>query len=175
MPTSTLSRRRTALDADALAEIAGAVLAARSMWEGVAHVDPDGRRPVRLIADDVFEVWVIGWFAGQGLDLHDHGEAAGAIVVADGRLHETRLGSDGLEVHTLDRGIVRHLPRKTVHGIANVDARAATSIHVYSPPLARMTHFDATDLRPVKTVDVAVETPMLPTAVAQLVRIARRV
>jgi hypothetical protein len=38
-----------------------------------------------------------------------------------------------------------------------------------------MTHFDATDLQPVKTVDVAMETPMLPTVVAQLVRIARRV
>lgn len=81
----------------------------------------------------------------------------------------------GLDADALDRGIVRPLPAKTVHGIANVDTRAATSIHVYSPPLARMTHFDATDLRAVKTVDVAVEAPMLPTAVAQLVRISRRV
>jgi predicted metal-dependent enzyme (double-stranded beta helix superfamily) len=175
MLTSTLSPRRNRLGSDALADIAGAVVAARSIWEGVARFDPDVRRPVRLIADTVFEAWVIGWFAGQGLDLHDHGDSAGAIVVAEGRLHETTLGANGLEVHALNRGIVRRLPPKTVHSIANVDARAATSIHVYSPPLERMTHFDESDLRPVRTVEVALESPMLPTAVAQLVRIAHRI
>ena len=175
MLTSTLSPRITRLDPDVLVDIAAGLLATRSLWEGVARFDPDVRKPVRLIADHVFEAWVIGWFSGQGLDLHDHGDSAGAIVVAEGRLHETTLGPDGLEVRALNRGVVRRLYPKTVHGVSNIDARAATSIHVYSPPLARVTHFDATDMRPVRTEAVEVEKPMLPTAVAQLVRIAQRV
>jgi Cysteine dioxygenase type I len=175
LATTTLPRRnRTRLDADALGEIALSLLFARPIWEGVARFDPDVRRPVRLIADDVFEAWVIGWFSGQGLELHDHGESAAAVVVAEGRLHETTLGDHGLEVCTLDRGRVRRIPPKTVHGVTNIDARAATSIHVYSPPLDQMTHYDGTGRAPVRTVDVEAERPALPAAVAQLLRLDRR-
>jgi hypothetical protein len=175
MLTGTLLHRRSTLDADAVADLASALLAARQIWHGVARFDPDVRRPVRLIGDDVFEAWVIGWFAGQSLGLHDHGESAGAIVVAEGRLHETTLGSHGPELRALDRGNVRRIAPKAVHGIANLDARAATSLHVYSPPLDRMTHFDATSLQPTRTVGVEPMAPVLPAAVAQLLRIARRV
>ena len=186
VPTPTLVRARPPLDSDAVADIAVTLLACPSMWRGVARFDPDVRRPVRLFADEVIEAWVVGWFAGQALGLHDHGGSAGAIVVAEGRLYEQTRGSDGaLEVppfgagglltRTLERGIVRRLPPHTVHAIANLDARAATSLHVYSPPLARMTHFDSDNLQPAQTVAVEPEVPVLPTAVAQLMRIDRRV
>jgi hypothetical protein len=99
----------------------------------------------------------------------------GAIVVAEGRLHETTLGAHGPELRALDRGNLRRIAPKAVHGIANLDARAATSLHVYSPPLDRMTRFDATNLQPTRTVDVEPMAPVLPNAVAQLLRIARRV
>ena len=75
----------------------------------------------------------------------------------------------------LDRGIVRCLPPKMVHSVANVDARAAVSLHVYSPPLERMTHFEPDELSPVGIVAVAPERPVLPSAVARLLRIERRV
>jgi predicted metal-dependent enzyme (double-stranded beta helix superfamily) len=186
VPTPTLVRARSPLDTDAVADIAVNLLAARSMWRGVAHFDPDVRRPVRLFADDVVEAWVVGWFAGQALGLHDHGGSAGAIVVAEGRLFEQTLGGEcalevppfgasGLVTRTLERGIVRRLPPHTVHAIANLDARAATSLHVYSPPLASMTHFDADNLQPAQTLAVEREVPVLPSAVAQLMRIDRRV
>ena len=151
------------------------------MWRGVARFDPDVRVPVRLFADDVVEAWVVGWFAGQALGLHDHGDSAGAIVVAEGRLREQTLGdgdafgASGLVTRALERGIVRRLPPHAVHAIANLDARCATSIHVYSPPLARMTHFDADSLQPAQTVAVEPERPVLPSAVAQLMRIDRHV
>jgi predicted metal-dependent enzyme (double-stranded beta helix superfamily) len=184
--TSTLLPARSTLDTDAVADIAISLLGVRSMWHGVARFDPEVRRPVRLFADDVVEAWVVGWFAGQALGLHDHGESAGAIVVAEGRLCEQTLGhgdafdvapfgARGLVNRILERGIVRRLPPHTVHAIANLDARAATSIHVYSPPLARMTHFDADSLQPAQTVAVEPERPVLPSAVAQLMRIDQRV
>jgi predicted metal-dependent enzyme (double-stranded beta helix superfamily) len=174
--TLTLTRHRSSLDTDALAAIASALLAAPQLWRGAARFDPDVRRPVRLFADETFEAWVIGWFTGQGLGLHDHGESAGAIVVADGRLHEVTLGPRGPQRRTLDRGLVRRIPAKTVHSVTNLDARAATSLHVYSPPLERMTHFEGSDRRPTATtVDVAPETAVLPSAVAQLVRLESRI
>lgn len=141
---------------------------------------------MRLFADDVVEAWVVGWFAGQALGLHDHRGSAGAIVAAEGRLYEQTLGGDGaldvppfgaggLVTRTLERGIVRRLPPHTVHAIANLDARAATSLHVYSPPLVRMTHFDPDSLQPAQTVPVEPAVSVLPSAVAQLMRIDRRV
>ena len=181
---SVPARNRSRLGADSLAEIANALLAARQIWQGTARFDPDIRQPVRLLADETFEAWVIGWFSGQGIGLHDHGDSAAAIVVAEGRLHETTLDPEpgrahrrphGPAVHPLDRGVVRRIPPNTVHGVANIDARPATSIHVYSPPLDRMTHFDPTGARALETVAVAPETPVLPTAVAKLVRIGRRI
>jgi predicted metal-dependent enzyme (double-stranded beta helix superfamily) len=150
------------------------------MWHGVTRFDADTRQPVRLFADEMLEAWVVGWFAGQTLGLHDHGASAGAIVVADGRLRETVLtpaeegGSPRLHTRHLDRGIVRRLPPATVHAVTNVDARAATSIHVYSPPLAHMTHFDPVNLQPVATVAIEPEPTVLPGAVAQLLRIEQR-
>jgi Cysteine dioxygenase type I len=175
MSSTTTLTRRPRLDADALADIASALLSARRIWQGFARFDAAERQPVRLIADETFEAWVIGWTAGQGLELHDHGESAGAIVVAEGRLQETTRASEGLVVHSLDRGLVRRVRPQTVHGVTNLDHRAATSIHVYSPPLSQMTHFDSTGTHALRTVSVDSETPVLPTAVAKLVRIGRRI
>jgi len=183
MPTSpalaTTRTRRAALDTEALADIALALYSARPIWHGVARFDPDVRQPVRLFADDLLEAWVVGWFAGQTLGLHDHGASAGAIIVAEGRLCETalRMGDRGaarLHTRSLERGIVRRLPPETVHAVTNADSRAATSIHVYSPPIARMTHFDPASLQPLETVAVEPEPTRLPSALAQLVRIEQR-
>src|SRR5215813_9982852 len=81
--------RGTPLDETALTELVAELLATRRLWEGLARFDPRDRWPVRLIGDAQFEAWVIGWCAGQALGLHDHGDSAAAVVVADGRLHET--------------------------------------------------------------------------------------
>ena len=171
--------RARGLDGEALAALAGALLGARAVWEGAARFDPEERRPVRLLADEHFEAWVIGWCPGQSLGLHDHGDSAGALVVADGRLHETTLVRAPHMAHhetrALERGVVRRVPRRAVHGVANFEARPATSLHVYSPPLHRMTHFDSDGLRAVETIGVEPERPLLPAAVGELLRIARRV
>jgi len=174
--------RTRGLDPNALAALAAGLLGARAIWEGAARFDPVDRWPVRLLADDLFEAWVIGWCPGQSLGLHDHGDSAGAIVVADGRLHETTLvpattatAPARHETRPLERGAVRRVPRRAVHGVANFEARPATSLHVYSPPLARMTHFDADGVRAAQTVAVEPERPLLPAAVGELLRIARRV
>src|SRR4051794_32593420 len=75
-----------------LRDIARGVAEATTLWKAHVRHDPDGRRPVRLLSTEAYEVWVIGWTEGQGVDMHDHGGSAGVIVVAEGVLVERRSG-----------------------------------------------------------------------------------
>src|SRR3954469_24152622 len=72
------------LEAELLHDIAAGLAAAQDLWRPhVAH-DAEQRRPVRLIASDRWEAWVIGWTPGQHVEVHDHGGSAGVIVVTEG-------------------------------------------------------------------------------------------
>src|ERR1700734_3693488 len=54
------------------------------------------RRVYELIAaSEGFEAWVIGWPPGGAIELHDHGESSGAVVVVDGELVEMVVTEDG--------------------------------------------------------------------------------
>src|SRR5215471_9651230 len=129
------------LPAAVLADIAAGLAAAPPLWRSVVRHDPEGRRPVRLLATDRYEVWVIGWTTGQHVRLHDHGASAGAVVVVEGELVEVvpRIGGPAAE-HALGGDGPRHLAVGTVHDVVNRAAAPATSIHVYSPPLSSMTY-----------------------------------
>src|SRR5689334_22093805 len=76
------------LEPPLLQDIAEGIAAADDLWrEHVQHHDSE-RRPVRLIASDRWEAWVIGWTPGQHVEMHDHGHSAGFLVVAEGNLVE---------------------------------------------------------------------------------------
>ena len=143
-----MSRNATApirlepLEATLLHEIAAGIATARTLWEPVIEHDPHERRPVRLLATERYEVWVIGWTTGQRAELHDHGDSAGAVVVVDGTLTERTVRCDGVRSTVLPAGTGRDLPVGLVHEITNEHAAPATSIHVYSPPLTTMTRYD---------------------------------
>ncbi len=114
-------------------------------WRALVRHDPDQRSFTRLHHEDDYEVWVLGWDRGQGLELHDHGGAAGAFAVVDGRLVEahTDLARKSLlrwrEWHTGER---RTFGATHVHPLTNPGPGVATSVHVYSPPLTAMTLYD---------------------------------
>jgi len=167
----------TPLAAPVLADIVGGLAAACDLWRGLVRHDPDGRRPVRLVATDAYEAWAIGWTQGQGVRLHDHGPSAGAIVVADGELTEVlpcRGGGEAVE-RALGPGRVRDLPVGTVHDVVNRSVLPATSLHVYSPPLTTMTYYDPTTLLPVETAAIEPERPALgPSAGADALHPSRR-
>jgi predicted metal-dependent enzyme (double-stranded beta helix superfamily) len=151
---------RRPLPAHVVADIAAGFAAARPLWESTVRHDPDGRRPVRLVATERYEVWVIGWTTGQNVRLHDHGDAAGAFVVAEGELTEVLPSATGGAVErTLEAGRLRILGLGTVHDVVNRAAAPATSIHVYSPPLRTMTYYDAETFEPLETEAVVPETP----------------
>jgi predicted metal-dependent enzyme (double-stranded beta helix superfamily) len=150
------------LPAHVLADIAGGFAAATPLWEAVVRHDPDGRQPVRLLATERYEVWVIGWTTGQNVRVHDHGDSAGAFVVTDGELTEVLpSGGGGVVERTLEAGRLRHLALGTVHDVVNRSHEPATSIHVYSPPITSMTYFDPDTFEPVETEFVVPERPVL--------------
>lgn len=150
------------LPAGVLADIATGIAAARPLWGAVVHHDTECRRPVRLLATERYEVWVIGWTPGQGVELHDHGGSAGTFVVTSGTLTELlpRPGAAPVE-RSLESGRVRHVPVGAVHDVVNRADGPATSIHVYSPPLTSMTYYDPDTLEPMLTVPQVPEEPLL--------------
>jgi predicted metal-dependent enzyme (double-stranded beta helix superfamily) len=156
------SPARDPLPAHVLADIAAGFAAARPLWESAVRHDPDGRRPVRLIGTERYEVWVIGWTTGQNVRVHDHGDSTGAFVVTEGELTEVLPSGPGAAVErTLGVGRLRHLALGTVHDVVNRADAPASSIHVYSPPLSTMTYYDSDTFEPVETAAVAPERPVL--------------
>jgi predicted metal-dependent enzyme (double-stranded beta helix superfamily) len=155
--TALAPTRPEPLEATLLHEIATGIARARTLWAPAVRHDPSERQPVRLLATERYEVWVIGWAAGQRAELHDHGDAAGALVVVDGTLTERTLGG-GPRSTVLPTGTGRDLPVGLVHEIVNDHTGPATSIHVYSPPLTTMTRYDDA-LRPTVTEVLPFEEP----------------
>ena len=121
------------------------------LWEGLAAPGPDGRSAVRIVRTDCYEVWVLGWWPGQSVELHDHGSADAAFTVVEGDLVEVTAGPGGhLHRVELGPGATRTVPAGARHDVLNLGTRPATSIHVYSPLLTAMTFYDVVDLIPVR-------------------------
>jgi Cysteine dioxygenase type I len=177
-PPAPASRRAAdgPLPLAVLADIAAGFAAATPLWAGAARHDPGERRPVRLLVTERYEIWVIGWTAGQRVQLHDHGGSAGVLVVTEGELTEVlpRPGGAGVRERALRPRHPHPVPVGTVHDVTDLGPGWATSIHVYSPPLATMTYYDPDTLAPVETTAVAGEAPVLgPAAGAHVLHPSR--
>jgi predicted metal-dependent enzyme (double-stranded beta helix superfamily) len=163
------------LAASLLRDIAAGVAVATTLWGPRVRHDPVVRMPVRLLATDAYEVWVIGWAPGQRAELHDHGEAAGHLLVVGGTLteHEVVVDDDGrrrLRRTELPTNTARELSVGMVHEVGNHGLGPAASIHVYSPPLRAMTHYDPVALTPTVTEMVAPDPPALAASAASVLR-----
>jgi hypothetical protein len=161
MPTALAHRhvRPEPLAQDLLHDIAAGIATATTLWQPLVRHDPTERRPVRLLATERYEVWAIGWLPGQSAGLHDHGDAAGALLVVDGVLTEHVVTADGVRTDELPAGTARDLPVGLVHEVVDHHDGPATSIHVYSPPLETMTRYDVDSLTPTATELVPHEDP----------------
>jgi quercetin dioxygenase-like cupin family protein len=155
-PTACAPRKP--LPTSLIADIAAGVAQVPEAWRDLVCHDPDGRRPVRLMATEAYEVWVIGWTTGQGVRPHDHGGSSAAVFVAEGELTEVTLLGNRRQ---LVPGSVHQLGPGAVHDVINTSDAPATSVHVYSPPLSTMTYYDPVSWQPEETVRVAHETAVL--------------
>ncbi len=141
--------RPAPLSGELLTDIATGLAASEVLWRPHAHHDPELRRPVRLVVCDLWEAWVVGWTPGQHVDVHDHGDSAGALVVVEGHLVEMLPAGPHRQLRTWGPGAVVDLPVGVVHDVVGLGPGASTSIHVYSPPLSTMTYYDG-DGQPVR-------------------------
>ena len=135
--TVDIPDHRSTISAVELAGLAARLAATSDLWRPLVRHDPAARWYERLLLTDDLEVWLIGWAPGQGTPAHDHGEAAGAMAVAEGSLLEevyerTLPAPARTAVHRL--GATLAFPPDHVHRVRNVAAVNATSVHAYSPP-----------------------------------------
>lgn len=152
--------------------VAETLVAVDHLWRPIVRHDPAERWYARLHHDDDVEIWLLGWEAGQDIQIHDHGGSSGAFVVAAGALveHHTARGRRGplrRRVHGPGEGAA--FGPSYVHDLGNAGPGVATSIHVYSPPLTTLTYYDLVDGVPValtKTID-----QVLQAARARLTRV----
>jgi len=115
-------------------------------WESLEAVET---RSWRLFArTEACDAWLIAWPIGGAIQLHDHGESAGAIVVVSGALEETRIKRNTAGVFEPARstlvagGVPASFSRHEIHDVTNAGPAAALSLHVYSPRLTTATFYE---------------------------------
>jgi predicted metal-dependent enzyme (double-stranded beta helix superfamily) len=123
-------------------------LAARpDLWGD--HVRHDERRRVytRIHRDPVLDVWLICWSGTQDTGLHDHDLSSGAVRVVRGSVAEERLalGQPELTVTEYPAGGGFRFDASRIHNVRHAGADAATSLHLYSPPLWRMGYYEVSE------------------------------
>jgi mannose-6-phosphate isomerase-like protein (cupin superfamily) len=89
-----------------------------------------------------FEVWVIHWPTDGLLALHDHGGSSGAMWVVSGVLEEGTVSkARTYESRSIVAGQGTTFGAEYIHDVVNTGTEVATSVHVYSPPMEKMTFF----------------------------------
>jgi predicted metal-dependent enzyme (double-stranded beta helix superfamily) len=129
-----------------LRRLVSAVAAREDGWAGLVRFDAGRRWFRRLQLADDYEVWLLSWLPGQGTGFHDHGLAAGAFAVAQGRVREQTVaaGHGQARQRTVARGRIRSFGARYVHNVANTSAEPAVTVHAYSPPLTAMRRYELT-------------------------------
>lgn len=129
--------------------------AASSEWMHRVRLNTKQRWYERLVLRDDYDVWILSWLPGQSTGFHDHGESAGAFTVVTGALQEHRPGENSLAITP---GESRSFGAGYAHDVRNGSLAPAISIHVYSPPLNEMNHYelegDQLELRSVDAENV---------------------
>lgn len=141
---ATLTRPAGPPDAAALAELAGRVAAAASLWRSATRTTDGPPWATRLLATDTVEVSLLGWAAGQGTRAHDHGGAVTALWVVEGELVEDSytepVWAPARMRRRLPAGSGATFPPGHVHVIANPGPGAAVAIQAASPPGRPLRH-----------------------------------
>lgn len=137
----------TDLDRHALTQLVGELAAAPRHWRRFVRHDPNVRHFFQLYRDPHLDVWLICWLNAQDTGYHDHDVSSGAVIVCDGILHEDHFERDGegwIREVTREHhpGSVFDFDSSYIHGVRHSGGAPATSLHVYSPALWRMGHYE---------------------------------
>ena len=132
-----------------MSDLAAQLVAAEHLWRPYVRHDAEARFYQQLYRDPNLDVWLICWVDGQNTGYHDHDRSSGAVCVCDGMLLEDwfRVEEDGwVRERTTEHGAGGRFDfdASDIHGVRHPgpDAPPATSIHLYSPALWRMGHYE---------------------------------
>jgi Cysteine dioxygenase type I len=148
------------LDRPACVGLALEINRAEDLWRPFERHDPQARYYHQLYRDPNVDVWLICWLDGQSTGYHDHDRSGGGVVVCSGTLFEDYFhrGPDGWirEASREHRaGGSFDFDRTYIHGVRHSRAGGpATSIHVYSPALWRMGHYEPDEAGVMRRVAV---------------------
>jgi predicted metal-dependent enzyme (double-stranded beta helix superfamily) len=109
------------------------------LW--IEHVKHEATQRVyeELLSDEHLTAWLICWMDDQDTGYHDHDVSAGAVAVVSGGVREERLRIDGPpRDRTYRAGQSFHFSPADIHRVRHAGSDPAVTLHVYSPPLARM-------------------------------------
>jgi predicted metal-dependent enzyme (double-stranded beta helix superfamily) len=137
------------LDRPTMCELAFRIVGEEWLWRPYAVHDKTARFFQQLYRDPNLDIWLICWLDGQSTGYHDHDRSSGAVSVCEGTLYEDwfRIEEDGwVREHTTvhDAGGSFDFDAADIHGVRHPGGEAppATSIHLYSPALWRMGHYE---------------------------------
>jgi predicted metal-dependent enzyme (double-stranded beta helix superfamily) len=129
-----------------MAALARQIGEAEALWRPFVEHDANERHFVQLYRDPSVDVWLICWDNAQDTGYHDHDQSSGAVYVCEGMLCEDSFFRDPdgwirerTREHQAGGGF--DFPPAHIHGVRHPGGSPATSIHVYSPALWRMGHY----------------------------------
>jgi predicted metal-dependent enzyme (double-stranded beta helix superfamily) len=109
------------------------------LWIELVRHDSSQRVYEELLSDAHLTAWLICWMDDQDTGFHDHDVSAGAVAVVSGDVREERLAIGGQPRGRRFRaGEAFHFSPSDIHRVRHDGADPAVTLHVYSPPLARM-------------------------------------
>jgi predicted metal-dependent enzyme (double-stranded beta helix superfamily) len=109
-------------------------------WRHAVHHDPEQRIFAEIARNEHVSAWLICWMPGQDTGFHDHDLSSGAVTVIEGEVREDRLslGGDEDPGTVYGEGATFDFCPSDIHRVSHHGARPTVTLHVYSPPLARM-------------------------------------
>jgi Cysteine dioxygenase type I len=107
---------------------------------GALERDGDGSFEL-LWRDEHSEAWLNHWWEPRDTGFHDHGGSCVGVHVLEGRVRSEALVVGGpRHVREYDAGESFSAPATGIHRMDH--ARGAVTIHVYSPPLREIGHYE---------------------------------
>jgi hypothetical protein len=110
-----------------------------------AAVEPDGDGSFELLwRDEHSEAWLNRWWQQRDTGFHDHGGSCVGVHVLEGRvLSEALVVGGSRHVVEYRAGESFSAPATGIHRVDHVPG--AVTIHVYSPPLREIGHYEVVD------------------------------
>ena len=109
------------------------------LWIDRVRHDASQRVYEELLSDQHLTAWLICWMDDHDTGFHDHDLSAGAVAVVGGRIREERLAIGGPpRSRSFAAGQAFSFSSSDIHRVRHGGGDPAVTLHVYSPPLARM-------------------------------------